>query len=152
VSCRKIGTITLCKYPSSFVRRLLTYISAFAGLDEEEGEGPAAYQDMIPLDDIPADLPEPNAPDVPEEPELEFEAAVDEQAQYDEDGWQSYTNDDLYGDDAAPTAPEHEYDQAPEPESEPELEHQPEPEFDDSGRLTARSKGKGRTAPGPSRR
>jgi hypothetical protein len=100
---------------------------------------------MIPLDDIPADLPAPDSPDAPEEPEPEFEAALDEQVQYDDDGWQSYAHEDLYRDDnTAPT----EYEDEPEPELEPE----PEPEFDNAGRLTARSKGKGRTAPGSSRR
>jgi hypothetical protein len=107
-----------------------------------------------PDPDAPEDMPEGDAPEFPE-----FEAGDDEAAAADEtaaantvtvdrDGWQTYELDDLYGNDEDAVEPEPEYEQyeqeyeEPEPEYEPEPE--PEPEYYDDGRLTARTKGKGR--------
>ncbi|KAF8597067.1 hypothetical protein BDV93DRAFT_39938 [Ceratobasidium sp. AG-I] len=125
------------------------YAMAFAGIDDDdEGQAQAPYQDVVPLEDIRPDTPEPNTCEAPEIPEVEIDAAQSKQIRYDENGWQQYTNEDLYGDNQdEPTAEfEHEFEQ------EEELEPEPEPDLDDSGRLTARAKGKGRAAPGPSRR
>jgi hypothetical protein len=124
---------------------------AFSGIDDQD-EAEAPYQDMVPLDDIPPDLPEPDMPaaelpELPELPDLTIEAAQDDTFHVDEDGWQMYSSRDLYGDDEedAEHPPELEYGPEPEYELEPEYEPepQPEPEYNDEGRLTMRAKGKG---------
>jgi hypothetical protein len=125
------------------VTNILCGRRAFSGVDNQD-EVEAPYQDTVPLDDIRPDTPEPDVTaesELPEFPDLSNQAAQDDTAPVDENGWQMYTNEDLYGDRDEEPEPEYE----PEPEPEP----QPEPEYNDEGRLTTRSKGKG---PAPPRR
>lgn len=100
---------------------------------------------MIPLEDLRPDTPEPNARKASE---LEVDTALNALFECDEEGWQQYTHEDLYGDNQDEPTGEQEHE--PELEDEAEPEPQPEPELNDSGRLTARAKGKG-LAPGPPR-
>jgi hypothetical protein len=139
--------------------------SAFAGADDSEADEPEARQKELDLlGDIRPDTPDPDAPEDMPEPDAHecsgFEAGDEEMAAadtaagnaatVDQDGWQTFELEDLYGNDEHADEPEQEFEQEYEQEYEPE--QQPEPEYYDDGRFTARAKGKGRVAPSHSHR
>ncbi|KAG9098143.1 hypothetical protein FRC07_010685 [Ceratobasidium sp. 392] len=141
---------------------------AYAGITDEDEEEQRAVHDIF--NDIPPDISAPSSPepaDAPLPPSDNLAPATEPAKPsgpllepyfppppppgmlswagllLDADGWEQYDNELLYGD--------QEPDGALEPEDEPELEPEPEPEpepkreYDNNGRLTAHSKGKGRS-------
>ncbi|KAG8768939.1 hypothetical protein FRC12_005263 [Ceratobasidium sp. 428] len=158
---------------------------AYAGITNEDEEDAQAEHDIF--DDIPPDTSAPSSPEPADAPLPPYDDAAAEPAEpaepsgpllepyflpppppgmlsragllLDADGWEQYDNELLYGDqelDELDGALEPE--DQPEPEPKPEPEPEPEREYDNNGRLTAHSKGKGRSTrpsyprpPGPSR-
>ncbi|KAG9123593.1 hypothetical protein FRC07_014617 [Ceratobasidium sp. 392] len=141
-------------------RKWYNYCVAYAGITDDDNQNQQAEHDIF--DDIPPDTSAPSSPQAADAPlppvdDLAPPAEPAEPSEpllkpyfppptppgmllragmlLDADGWEQYDNELLYGD--------QELNDKPEPEDEPK----PECEYDDNGRLTAHSKGKGRKPP-----